>query len=280
MAAAADRESAHLHRLAVLGCGGPVLCVSHCDVIRGVIARVRLAVIAIWAALVLAVVLSETMTAVLLLPVFTGLTPLMLRRNIPRALVLPVLGLLVLALALAPLILTLMNIDPVAEIFRATGKNATLTGRTEILGVALHVVGQSPVLGYGDGAFWLADPSAAARHIVLEAGATAPTFHNMALEILVGTGLAGFTAMVLLLGTSLRWALRWSWRQPRSVEAALSVVTILLPITVAMVEPFLYRQHEIQLIWIVAIGTSILYHSPSQIGRGPRFGGDKNGTPP
>ena len=40
MAAAADRALAHLHRLAERGGGGPVLCVSHCDVIRGVIARV------------------------------------------------------------------------------------------------------------------------------------------------------------------------------------------------------------------------------------------------
>ncbi|MDO5528813.1 MAG: O-antigen ligase family protein [Paracoccus sp. (in: a-proteobacteria)] len=209
------------------------------------------------------VAMSLSMTSVLLLPVFGLMLLALLRRALPRPLVWASAALALLVVGIGPVALAMLNIDPVDEVLRATGKDLTLTGRTELWGIGLRAIAQSPLLGYGNGAFWLSPAFEAERFASLGAGSTAPSLHNMAIDIMVGTGALGLGAMLLLLGTTLARAIRFHRSAP-SVESSLALVTVMLPITVAMVEPFLYRQHEFPLIWIVVIGVSIASHSPRQ----------------
>ena len=46
--------------------------------------------------------------------------------------------------AIAPLVLTVLGYDPVTFVLNAVGKDATLTGRTEIWEVAGEVIGEHP----------------------------------------------------------------------------------------------------------------------------------------
>lgn len=220
----------------------------------------RVFALAMWVCCALAVVLSKSMTAVVLLPVITGIVLLLARSSLPRWLTLPAVALAVLSIALVPLVLSLLNIDPLDELFRATGKSSNLTGRTDIWAVALSVVERYPLFGVGYGAFWSTDLFVAERYAILQAGATAPTMHNMVLEIMVATGMLGVLAMAALLLTTITRAARWYLATRSGLSAAVLGATV-LPVMVAMVEPFLYRQHELPLVWMVSIGTSLCFHS-------------------
>ena len=210
---------------------------------------------------VLAVVLSKSMTAVLLLPLYGGLTLLLNRRRLPPLLRHGAIAALVLALSLGPLALAMAGIDPVAEVLRATGKDATLTGRTELWSIAYGLASQAPLTGLGFGAFWAMDRYDSLHFAVIQAGATAPSFHNFIADVSVGTGLMGLGAMFALLGTVLSRALR-HYRASGSALSVGCLILVLVPMNVGLLEPYLYRQHEFMLMWLVMLGVSIRSHLP------------------
>lgn len=210
---------------------------------------------------VAAVGLSRSMTAVLLLPCYCALLLVLNRRRLPAALRHGAVAGGILLVGLGPLALAVLGIDPLAELFRATGKDATLTGRTELWAIASDVIAQAPLTGQGFGAFWVMDRFEPERFAVLQAGATAPSFHDFMADILVGTGLVGLAAMALLLGTVLSRAVR-QWRAEPSAVATACLVTALMPMTVGLVETYMYRQHEFMLMWVIMLAASIRAHQP------------------
>lgn len=210
---------------------------------------------------VTAVLLSKSMTAVLLLPCYAALLFVLNRKRLPAALCYGTIAVLVLAIGLGPLALAMLGIDPVAEVFRATGKDTTLTGRTELWSLAARLSSAVPLTGYGFGAFWAMGRFDTEHFLVLQAGATAPSFHNFIADIMVGTGLAGLLAMFAMLGTALSRAIR-AHRAAGTAVTAACVVTTLLPINVGMLEPYIYRQHEFMMMWVVMLAVSIGEHLP------------------
>jgi O-antigen ligase len=85
------------------------------------------------------------------------------------------------------------------------GRDATLTGRTELWGASLLFGLDRPLLGYGYNAFWLGleGPSEEIWQIV---GWAAPSAHNGLLEIWLDLGLAGVAIAIWSFGSSLRKA--------------------------------------------------------------------------
>lgn len=203
-----------------------------------------------------AVLLSKSMTAVLLLPIYLGLLLLLARNRLPGWLRYGVLGGIILAVALAPALMALADFDPAAALFQSTGKDATLTGRTELWAIAAGEIAKVPLTGYGFGAFWAAPRFEHLHFLVLQAGATAPTFHDFIADVGIGTGFLGIAAMLVLIATTLRRALRF-WRRDGSVLAAGCLVSVLWPLNLALVEPYLYRQHELMLGWMIMMGVSL-----------------------
>ncbi len=93
------------------------------------------------------------------------------------------------------------------------GRDATLTGRTQVWASLMPVVMGSPLIGRGFGGFW----TSRTRDAFKISGA-----HSGYLDVLIGTGLAGLLLVALFLLSSCRkahrelsrdlyWALLWIW---------------------------------------------------------------------
>ena len=94
-------------------------------------------------------------------------------------------GLLAAILALAP-----------EFVFGLLGRDATLTGRTDIWMALADNIEQKPWLGYGYGAFWA--PDSAPGNWVREALQwDAPTAHNGWFEVTIALGFVGLTLLML-----------------------------------------------------------------------------------
>lgn len=86
-----------------------------------------------------------------------------------------------------------------ADVLSATGKDTTLTGRTELWNFALSRIPDNPIFGRGYQAFWIqGTPDAEGLwrmgNIRVRSGFS---FHNQYLEILIELGAIGFTAFVI-----------------------------------------------------------------------------------
>jgi exopolysaccharide production protein ExoQ len=85
----------------------------------------------------------------------------------------------------------------VASFTTAVGRDATLTGRTDIWASLLPDVGNHPLLGYGFASFWT--PIRSATHNIGEA-------HNGYLEVTLGLGLIGLFLTAMFLVSSMQKA--------------------------------------------------------------------------
>ncbi len=111
-------------------------------------------------------------------------------------------GAFLLILAIAPLAWFLgpaLSDAVFADVLEATGKDATLTGRTELWNYALSRIPDHPVFGRGYQAFWIqGTPDAEAMwRIGNTPGRSGFTFHNQYIELLIELGAIGFTAFVI-----------------------------------------------------------------------------------
>jgi exopolysaccharide production protein ExoQ len=201
----------------------------------------------------LALVLSQSATALLLLPALAGMLALLCLRRIPPALSAPVLVLALLGLALGPVLLAVGGVDPVALMLDALGKEATLTGRTDLWAVAWKVWAGHPLLGVGHAAFWAAPEFANQRLLTQQAGAiTSASFHNFVLEILVGTGPIGVLAMLALIAVCARRL----WRLSGSVAGCAGLVLLVGIVAMSLLGASLYRAHEFMLVLLVLLTVS------------------------
>ena len=91
-------------------------------------------------------------------------------------------------------------------VFKALGKDPTLTGRTDIWAAVLRQSAKHPLAGYGYAVFWTLE-SQPAQWIRKETGWLVPTAHNGWLDILAQLGWIGVGLCALVLGGSLLVAL-------------------------------------------------------------------------
>ena len=81
-------------------------------------------------------------------------------------------------------------------VFDLLGRDASLTGRTDIWAVLAQDIAERPWLGYGYGSFWMLDSEPAYwLREVLEW--EAPTAHNGWLEVAIALGLTGLACLIL-----------------------------------------------------------------------------------
>jgi len=120
---------------------------------------------------------------------------------------------------IAALVLTFVAISP-DLMLEMTGKDPTLTGRTEIWSYVIYDILQKPLLGWGYNAFWFIENPAAieidnAVHYVV------PQAHNGLLEILLHVGMVGAIFFLFLLARNITLGLR-CLRAPEAKALAMS----------------------------------------------------------
>lgn len=122
-------------------------------------------------------------------------------------------------------------------IVERTGKDPSLTGRTDLWSLALGEIERSPLLGTGYRSFWvegspLAEQIWAEYHILSKSGFN---FHNLFLSSAVELGLIGLLCLFALLAPALFFSARW-FLQSRSAPAIFSFMAVTFVLVLSMVE--------------------------------------------
>jgi exopolysaccharide production protein ExoQ len=109
------------------------------------------------------------------------------------------------------------------------GKDATLTGRTDLWSHVIDNISEKPLLGWGFAAFWVPG-NPAARQIADAVNWAAPNAHNGLLEFLLEIGLVGTSLFVFLWVRNLVMALKCMNGPARhfGLTSVLLLITILV----------------------------------------------------
>lgn len=120
-------------------------------------------------------------------------------------------------------------IEPVANLF---GKNADLTGRSDIWAYMWPVIGEHWVLGSGYGAFWLG-PGSPSQVILDEFYWTPYQAHNGYIDVLNELGAVGLLTLLVAIGLQIRNMLRLGRtdRNTAAVHSALLIIVLFANIT-------------------------------------------------
>lgn len=220
---------------------------------RGIPLAIKAATLLFMGVLALALLRSQSVTSILLTPVFAGLIVVLCYRSLPRSVTLFAVMAGVVFVSLAPLASVIAGFDPVTEILGSFNKNTTLTGRTELWAIARSVAEDYPLLGVGYSAFWDAPRFASLAYLAQSIGGESiRAFHNFVLEIWVATGVLGVFAIGVFTWTALSRTLR-TWLLTRLPEDAFAVSLVLSTVTVALLEPDYYRQHTSSIFLVVMV---------------------------
>lgn len=136
--------------------------------------------------------------------------------------------------------------------FGLFGKDATLTGRTDIWDALVDAIGARPWLGYGYGAFW-AEESVPAHWVREAVDWDAPSAHNGWLEIALAVGLLGTGLFALSFILTLGRAVRLAVDHRFGLFALGLLVQFLL---FAMSESILLQRNS--LVWVTYIAVAAL----------------------
>ncbi|MDX5414054.1 MAG: O-antigen ligase family protein [Rhodobacterales bacterium] len=146
--------------------------------------------------------------------------------------------------------------DPLLEyIFRATGKDPSLTGRTELWDTAIQEIGHAPILGTGYRAFWvegnaLAEVLWAEFHIESKSGFN---FHNLYLSNAVEIGITGVALQLLLLVPALFLGMRWLLRTGHA-PAMFGFMAVSFVIGLSFVEvPVFFEFHALSVMVLISL---------------------------
>ncbi|NYF79615.1 O-antigen ligase family protein [Granulicella arctica] len=140
-------------------------------------------------------------------------------------------------------------------LFKLLGKDATLTGRTEIWEAVLGSIAKRPLFGYGYQAFWLGFKGESYRIILTVTWALAQA-QNGFLDVLLELGIAGLSIVLLLFGFAFRDGITCLLRSYdeehlRAVEWYLAI--IILTLIYNLDESFLFEpRHLGSMMFVIA----------------------------
>jgi exopolysaccharide production protein ExoQ len=137
-------------------------------------------------------------------------------------------------------------------VLNTTGKDVTLTGRTDLWAVGFDVIRDHPLLGVGYRAFWI-QGYAPAETLWAQFGITTRSgfnFHNTYISNAVEIGLIGTAILSAMLFGAFALALKWGLRAP-SPASALFFGYLTTAICGSMVEVAIFFQFSLPSIMVV-----------------------------
>lgn len=200
------------------------------------------------------VLLAQSLGALVLLSLTLAATlSLLAATRLGRRPAVVVLLLAALALTFAGLVATAYAPELKAAFFDATGKDMTLTGRTELWTVALALISERPLLGVGYQAFWVKGNAGAEAlwHIFGIESRSGFNFHNMYLSNAVEIGLLGVLLQAIVLFGAAWLTFRWTWVTGSPVAAVFFALTLMV-VMGSLIEVPLFFQFSLRTVLIVA----------------------------
>ncbi|MCF2870425.1 O-antigen ligase family protein [Octadecabacter sp. G9-8] len=157
-----------------------------------------------------------------------------------------------LAAALVIVLMIMFSDTLIAVLLDTTGKDVTLTGRTELWRIALELIAERPFLGMGYQAFWVHGHSPA-EALWFTFGIESRggfNFHNTYLSNAVEVGVLGvFLQCVVLYGAAITTGL-WALRTHRA-EASLLFVLVMMVVMVSFVEVPVFFQFSLRTVIVI-----------------------------
>lgn len=155
---------------------------------------------------------------------------------------------------LSLLVLTVVaNID---LIFAALGRDASLTGRTDLWRFIWSMIEQRPFFGYGYGAFWDFPTFVQYGLDAFGWGRPIPQAHNGYLELLLGLGVVGLALFSIFIGSLVARAMA-AFGHKDSQVAVLALALIVGYLLHGMVESNLLAQSSIFWVLIVVCAANL-----------------------
>lgn len=166
-----------------------------------------------------------------------------------------------------PAVLTLLTVSGSVSLWVTTnldsllgalGKDATLTGRTEMWPYIVEMIEKQPWLGYGYSGFWqMQNWNSPAAYVWRASGWMAPNAHNGFLDIWLQLGLLGFSIFLLGFLTTLLRGLNWV-RLLRGSEGLWPVLYLTYTLLTNLTETSLMIQNDVFWVFYVAVAFSVL----------------------
>ncbi len=154
------------------------------------------------------------------------------------------------------LLVGLFMFQPVL-VLEALGRDATLTGRTDIWAALFDVIADRPVLGYGYGAFW-AEGSAPADYVREVTEWDVPTAHNGWLETWLSIGLLGTALFAVSFLVTL---IRSLWVSINSWVGFFAIGFTLQFLLFSLSESIILQQNSITWLAYVSVAAALIRQS-------------------
>ncbi|MGI9508456.1 MAG: O-antigen ligase family protein [Geminicoccaceae bacterium] len=159
--------------------------------------------------------------------------------------------LVVLAIAWHGALIATASYDLILE---ALGRDASLTGRTDIWIYTLQYALKEPFTGYGYDAFWNGDLSPGAQYAAYW---KTPHSHNAWLEVFIALGLPGVLLMLGVMLVTLARAVVLARYYPSTAPAVFIVLICFSMLTIGMSEPVFVEKHSFDwMMLVVAVGSA------------------------
>lgn len=172
--------------------------------------------------------------------------------RLPYLLMIPVIALII----TAGETFYLWSIDNSSAIFNSVGKDATLTGRTELWQLTTEMIWKQPWIGYGFGGFWQGLNGAESGYILRAVTWTPSHPHNGYLQLLLDLGILGFSIFSLGLFRSTIRGLNLI-RSTTAVAALWPVVHMAQLLVTSTTETLLFASNNVGWILYVAVVFSL-----------------------
>lgn len=145
------------------------------------------------------------------------------------------------------------------------GRNAGLTGRTQLWSLVWHMIRARFGFGYGYGGFWLGfqGPSAPVWRAT---GWNPPNAHSGYLDLMLDLGVVGLIIFVLVIVVALRYAFALA-RRGKTLDAAFPLIFLIFFLVSNVTESYLVAYNSLS--WVLFVAVTIHLHAWWQEERRP-----------